>query len=154
MALTSKLFDISKGIQTAFNSDVPIKGRDFVALYLSTNGLQDSYTRIQASEYSIINDVVVFTTAPSGKFLRLVVATNRGELLNTPTNTATVASNITQINKVAENMDKLYDSAMILKGNGVPDSALGDVGYMYINLDGGLGNTLFVKELINTWTAK
>lgn len=152
--ITPKVFDISAGTVTVFNSDVPIKGIDFVAIYTTNTGLPNSYERVDASEYRISNDVAVFTTAPTGKFLRLIVTTDRTELLNTPTNIATVASNITQINKVAENMDKLYDSDMILKGNGVPDSALGDVGYMYINLDGGLGSTFFVKELTDTWTAK
>ena len=68
--IAPKLFEINGS--TVFTSDVPIKGIDYVDIYTSTSGLIDTYTKLNKSEYQVINDAVVFSTVPSGNYLRLV----------------------------------------------------------------------------------
>lgn len=104
---TPKLFDISSGTQTIFNSDVPIKGIDYVALYTSTTGVAQSYDRLEQSKYQVVDDSIVFTEPPQGKFLRLVVATERSELLNTPSMISTVGANMDVLRTIVDNLDRL-----------------------------------------------
>lgn len=95
--------------KTTFQSDVPIKGIDYAEVYTSTSNIVGSYTKVDKASYSIIDDSVVFTSTPSGVYLRLVVSTTRSEQLNTPSSLALVAVYATFIKTVAENIDKLED---------------------------------------------
>ena len=106
---TPKIFMLD-GVNKVFQSDVPIKGIDYVAVYTSTNGLSNSYSLVSQSLYEIINDSLVFFTAPTGSFLRLVVGTNKSELLNSPSNIAIVATNMELLDFVAKNIDVIIDS--------------------------------------------
>lgn len=155
--ISTKVFELD-GVNKVFGSDVPIKGIDFVAVYINNVGLPNDYERVNTIDYNIINDSVVFNTAPTGIFLRLVVTTERSELLNTPTNTATVATNIEKVNKVAENIDKLFDYDKLFSGDGSPEGVVtADVGSLYTNNLGGVGTTLYVKEVgsdSSGWSAK
>lgn len=105
--VTPKLYNISTGTQKVFSSDVPIKGIDYVALYTSTTGVAQSYVRVQQSEYQVVDDTVVFTEPPQGAFLRLVVASERSELLNTPSMVTTVGANMDVLRTIIDNLDYL-----------------------------------------------
>lgn len=106
---TPKIFTLD-GVNRTFQSDVPIKGIDYVAVYISTNGLSNSYSLVSQSLYEIINDSVIFFVAPVGSFLRLVVGTSKSELLNSPSNIATIANNIELLDFVAKNIDVIITS--------------------------------------------
>ena len=110
---TPKIFELD-GINKVFQSDVPIKGKDYVAVYISQTGLSNSYTIVSQGLYTISNEAVVFTVAPTGTYLRLIVGTNRSELLNTPSNIATIASNIDAINYVSRNIDARVDAYTVI----------------------------------------
>lgn len=106
---TPKVFTLN-GVTKVFQSDVPIKGLDYVVAYISTTGVSGTYNIVSQSLYSLINDSIVFTVAPTGSYLRLIVGTNRSELLNSPSNIATVAVNMDAVNFVATNIDSIIDS--------------------------------------------
>lgn len=110
---TPKVFTLD-GVNKVFQSDVSIKGLEFVAVYISITGATDTYKVVPQNLYSIINDSVVFETAPEGLFLRLIVGTNRAELLNSPSNISTVAVNMEAINFVATNIDSIVDAYNVI----------------------------------------
>lgn len=110
---TPKIFELN-GINKVFQSDVPIKGKDYVAVYISQTGLSNSYTIVPQGLYEISNEAVVFTVAPTGTYLRLIVGTNRSELLNAPSNIAIIASNMDAINYVAGNIDAIVDAYTVI----------------------------------------
>lgn len=95
--------------KTTFQSDVPIKGDDYVEVYTSTSNIVGSYSKVDKALYSVIEDSVVFTSVPVGVYLRMVVTTTRSEQLNTPSSLALVAVYAQFIKTVAENIDKLED---------------------------------------------
>ena len=105
--IAPKLFEINGS--TVFTSDVPIKGIDYVDIYTSASGLIDTYTKLNKSEYQVINDAVVFSTVPSGNYLRMVVVTSREESTNTPNSLSTVFAYLKEIKLVADNIDKLFE---------------------------------------------
>jgi len=105
--ISPKIFTISGS--TSFQSDVPIKGKDYVEIYTSTSNIVGSYTKVDKSLYSIIDDSVVFESIPSGVYLRMVVSTTRSEQLNSPSSLALVAVYTQEIKTVADNIDKLED---------------------------------------------
>lgn len=113
MSINTKLFT-PNGVNKIFSSDVPIKGKDYVGVYVSTSGLTDSYVRAISTEYEVVNDSVVFYIAPTGLFLRLLVATNRAELVNTPSNIAMVATFKDNLQLIADNLDYLINLSGIL----------------------------------------
>ena len=110
---TPKVFTLD-GVNKVFQADVPIKGRDYVVAYISATGLTNSYTLVSQSLYSIINDAIVFNIAPVGTFLRVVVGSNRSELLNAPNNTANVSANMDAINYVAGNIDAIVNAYSVI----------------------------------------
>ena len=110
---TPKVF-VLDGINKVFQSDVPIRGKEYVAVYISSNGLSESYMAVPQGSYEIVNDSVVFNSAPLGLYLRLLVGSNRAELLNTPSNIAKVAVNMDAINYVAGNIDAIVDAYTII----------------------------------------
>lgn len=102
---------------TVFQSEVPIKGIDYVDIYTSTSGLIGTYTRLNKSAYEVINDTVVFQTVPTGVYLRMVVITSREESTNTPNSLSTVFAYLEEIKIVADNIDKLgevYNSISLI----------------------------------------
>ncbi len=101
-----KLFELN-GVQTVFTSGFTIKGEDYVKVYISTTGLTDSYTQVPRTEYKLIGNSIVFNTAPTGLFLRMLVATLRSDLLDAPSNIATTAVYAKEIKGVYDNLDKL-----------------------------------------------
>jgi len=103
--ISPKLFEISG--DTVFQSDVPIKGIDYVDIYTSTSGLIGTYTKLNKSSYEVINDSVVFPTAPSGTYLRMVVTTSREESTNSPNSLSTVFAYLKEIKILADNIDKI-----------------------------------------------
>lgn len=109
MSINNNLFSIIEG-QLTYQSAVPIKSMLYVQVYISTNGLTNSYTLVPTSAYSVINDAVVFNVAPTGLFLRIVVGTTRGDLLDSPSNTALVASYMPEIKTVADNIDAILNN--------------------------------------------
>ena len=110
---TPKIFTLD-GVNRVFQSDVPIKGLDYVSAYISTSGLSNSFTLVSQSSYEVINDSLVFTIAPTGLFLRLIVGTNKSELLNSPSNIAMVAVNMELIDYVAKNIDVIINSYNVI----------------------------------------
>lgn len=110
---TPKIFELD-GINKVFQSDVPIKGKDYVAVYISQTGLSNSYTIVPQGLYEISNEAIVFNVAPTGTYLRLIVGTNRSELLNAPSNIAIIASNMDAINYVAGNIDAIVDAYTVI----------------------------------------
>ena len=110
---TPKVFTLN-GVTKVFQSDVPIKGLDYVVAYISTTGVSGTYNIVSQSLYSLINDSIVFTVAPTGSYLRLIVGTNRSELLNSPSNIATVAVNMDAVNFAATNIDSIIDSYNVI----------------------------------------
>lgn len=110
---TPKIFELD-GINKVFQSDVPIKGKDYVAVYISQTGLSNSYTIVPQGLYEVSNEAIVFNIAPTGTYLRLIVGTNRSELLNAPSNIAIIASNMDAINYVAGNIDAIVDAYTVI----------------------------------------
>jgi hypothetical protein len=127
---TAKLFNIADGTQQVFNADVPIKDIDYVAVYISENGISD-YIRAEQSLYRVINDTVTFLEAPTGTFLRLVVSQNKSDLLNTPTMITTVGANMNSIKFIVDNFDLITDVATTVRtgfsANSEQVLTLGDV---------------------------
>lgn len=110
---TPKVF-VLDGVNKVFQSDVPIRGKEYVAVYISSTGLSESYVAVPQGNYEIVNDSVVFNSAPLGLYLRLLVGSNRAELLNTPSNIAKVSVNMDAINYVAGNIDAIVDAYTII----------------------------------------
>lgn len=110
---TPKIFELD-GVNKVFQSDVPIKGKDYVAVYISQTGLANSYNIVAQGLYEVSNNALVFNIAPTGAYLRLVVGTNRSELLNAPSNIANVSTNMDAINYVADNIDAIVDAYTVI----------------------------------------
>lgn len=105
--IAPKIFEINGS--TIFTSDYPIKGVDYVDVYVSSSGLINTYTKVNKSDYQVINDSVVFQVVPSGQYLRMVVVTSREESTNTPNSLSTVYAYLKEIKQVADNIDKLFE---------------------------------------------
>lgn len=103
-----KLFELD-GVQTVFTSGFTIKGDDYVKVYISETGLTDSYTQVAKTEYKLIGNSIVFTTAPTGLFLRMLVATLRSDLLDAPSNIAKTAVYAEEIKNISDNLDRLLE---------------------------------------------
>ena len=113
--MTTKIFDITGSTQIVFPSDVPIKGKDYVAIYISATGTTYSYERVLPHLYAIVNDTVVFTgNRPTGITLRLVVATHLSEILSTPDMITLVGANMEVLKKITDNLDELLKIAETL----------------------------------------
>jgi len=111
--IADKAFDLSIDSRKVYISDIPIKGKSFIKVFLDSVG-EGSWSIIDESLYQIIDDSVVFSTAPTGVYLVLQVATTPTELTNTP-NDATlilalkddikaITSNISNIVAVSDNI--------------------------------------------------
>lgn len=120
MSITEKLFDDVDGVNRVFASDVNIKGKTYVRVFLFSDTL---WTMVSAEDYGIINDNVVFDDAPISEQLLVQVATTPEELIDAPTAVTIVSgmyeeilaikNNKINIDKVAgneSNIDKVADN--------------------------------------------
>ena len=114
--LSVKLFDISPGTQKVFTSDQAIKSKDYVAVYVSTVGLVGEYTVVNQDLYALVNDSIVFSVAPTGTFLRVVVGTNKSDLLSSPDTYAQILAikpEISAIAKYLTELEGLYEAIQL-----------------------------------------
>ena len=95
----------TNGTQTVFSSDFPIISEDHLRVFLDD-------VVVSRDDYDLINNAAVFFTAPaSGQALIVQVGTTPADILESPTNIGTVASNIDDITSVADNMATITNAA-------------------------------------------
>lgn len=82
--VADKIFDLSISSQLVYQSDIPIKGKTFVKVFIDRVG-EGTWEVIDGNNYQLINDSLVFTERPTGSLLIMQVATTPSELQQTPT---------------------------------------------------------------------
>lgn len=119
MATQSTPYDITSGDNRFFASTKPIASKSHVAVWLSLDGI--TYSEVTQNDYELINDTIVFASAPTGNKIELRVADTPDELLDSPTDISIVAgisddvtttANISEeIIAIAEDLDLLIATA-------------------------------------------
>jgi len=82
--VADKIFNLQTSSQLVYQSDIPIKGKTFIKVFIDKVG-EGTWETIDGSDYQLINDSIVFSTAPTGFLLIMQVATTPTELQQTPT---------------------------------------------------------------------
>ena len=114
--VADKIFDLSISSKLVYQSDIPIKGKTFVKVFIDRAG-EGTWEVIDGSNYQLINDSLVFTERPTGSLLIMQVATTPSELQQTPTDTSllltikedikTLVANLGVIVVVHDSLDKV-----------------------------------------------
>lgn len=112
--LADKIFDIQAGTQVQFNSDITIKGKLYVRAFIDKVGEGD-WSIIDESEYTVINDSLVFNEPQQGVYLAIQVATVSSELTQTPTENTILLSIKDEILQVASISGDIVQAPQILK---------------------------------------
>ena len=114
--VADKIFDLSVSSQLVYQSDIPIKGKTFVKVFIDRVG-EGTWEVIDGNDYQLINDSLVFTERPTGSLLIMQVATTPSELQQTPTDISllltikeeikTLVASLGELVVVSESTDKV-----------------------------------------------
>lgn len=114
--VADKIFDLSVSSQLVYQSDIPIKGKTFVKVFIDRTG-EGTWEVIDGNNYQLINDSLVFTKRPTGSLLIMQVATTPSELQQTPTDISllltikeeikTLVASLGELLVVSESSDKV-----------------------------------------------
>lgn len=114
--VADKIFDLSISSQLVYQSDIPIKGKTFVKVFIDRVG-EGTWEVIDGNDYQLINDSLVFTERPTGSLLIMQVATTPSELQQTPTDISllltikeeikTLVASLGELVVVSESADKV-----------------------------------------------
>ncbi len=99
--IADKAYDLSTESRLQYTSDIPIKGKRYVRMFLDSVG-EGQWEIIDESTYQVIDDSIVFTTAPTGAYLVMQVATTPTELLSSPTENSLILAIRDEISAVAQ----------------------------------------------------
>lgn len=126
--IADKLFNITAGGIRVFNSDFPIKSKEYIRLFLDEVGDGVTYITLTEGLYDVINESVVFDTAPVGAIIVLQVATTPDELSANPSETTLLVGMQTEILALYGSLDAIdsvgTDVAKGIGTNQPTDSAI------------------------------
>lgn len=114
--VADKIFDLTVSSQLVYQSDISIKGKTFVKVFIDRAG-EGTWEVIDGNDYQLINDSLVFTERPTGSLLIMQVATTPSELQQTPTDISllltikeeikTLVANLGDLVVISESVDKV-----------------------------------------------
>jgi len=107
MATQSTFYDLEAVEIRFFLSTKPIASKSHVAIWIK--GEDDIYRIQNESTYELINDNIVFPTAPSGKALELRVGDDPSDLVQAPTDIAIVSAIAGEIVIVADSVQDVVN---------------------------------------------
>lgn len=104
--VADKVFNLQTNSQLVYQSDIPIKGKTFIKVFIDRVG-EGTWETIDGSEYQLINDSIVFSVAPTGFLLIMQVATTPTELQQTPTDISMLLTVRAEIKELALHVGEL-----------------------------------------------
>ena len=114
MAVQSNVYDGDSLSSKTFPATKPIPTKQHMAVWIRELAEPKAWVQMDASEYQLINNSCVLNTELSVALydsLELRVADTSDELLDSPSDTATVAANIDEVVVVANNIDDVVTVA-------------------------------------------
>ncbi|MGL5752325.1 MAG: hypothetical protein ACRCXT_17450 [Paraclostridium sp.] len=99
--ISEKNYDISFSPSKVFMSDNPIRSKLYCRVFIDKIG-EGTWEVVNENEYDVINDSIVFSEFPIGKFLSMQVSTTPAELMQSPTENTIIVSIKNEIKEVAD----------------------------------------------------
>lgn len=110
--ISEKNYDIGFSPSKVFMSDNPIRSKLYCRVFIDKIG-EGTWEVVNENEYDVINDSIVFSEFPIGKFLSMQVSTTPAELMQSPTENTIIVSiknEIKEVANVAGNIITVADS--------------------------------------------